>query len=332
MTERSIWYLFLSDESGRNGVGEAAPLAGLSIDFESDFEAELQRICTILSPYTLEDFERDIYLIKKIIPDTLPSVRFALETALLDLRSEKKGVLFKNRFTDSELQMPVNGLVWMGDKPFMRKQIDEKLAEGYRCIKMKVGAIDFDAECSLLNDIRKKYPKSELELRVDANGAFNETDASYKLRELADYDLHSIEQPLPVSKKELMAELCRTSPVDVALDEQLIGVFKEEEKKALLNDLKPKYIVLKPTLLGGFAETKEWIQAAEALNTGWWITSALESNIGLNAIAQFTANFPIQTAQGLGTGQLYHNNAFAPLSIKAGMMSFKQDLPFGLPG
>ena len=306
-------------------------MPGLSIDFESDFEGELQRLCKVLEQCTPKDFESDAWLLKKIIPDTLPSVRFALETALLDLRSEKKGILFKNKFTDFKQALPINGLVWMGSMSFMQKQIEGKLSEGYRCIKIKVGAIDFEAECALLHNVRKKYSKDRLELRVDANGAFTEDDVIYKLRELSQYDLHSIEQPVSSVKKELMIELCRTSPVDVALDEQLIGIFEENQKRELLNGLQPKYIVLKPTLLGGFAETEEWIRMAEPLNIGWWITSALESNIGLNAVAQFTANFPIQMAQGLGTGQLYHNNAFAPLSVKAGMMFFDSDLHFGLP-
>lgn len=306
-------------------------MPGLSIDFESDFEGELQRVCKVLEQCTPKDFESDAWLLKKIIPDTLPSVRFALETALLDLRSEKKGILFKNKFTDFKQTLPINGLVWMGSMSFMQKQIEEKLSEGYRCIKIKVGAIDFEAECALLHNVRKKYSKDRLELRVDANGAFTEDDVVYKLLELSQYDLHSIEQPVPAARKELMAELCRASPVDVALDEQLIGIFGENQKRELLYDLQPKYIVLKPTLLGGFAETEEWIRIAKSLNIGWWITSALESNIGLNAVVQFTANFPIQMAQGLGTGQLYHNNAFAPLTLRAGVMSFDADLRFSLP-
>lgn len=331
INERSVWYLLLSDKTGKTGLGEAAPLSGLSVDSEIDFEENLQKIAKILEDYSINDFKTDPDLPNKLISRNLPSIRFAVEKALLDLQSDREGILFKNKFTESKKKLPVNGLVWMGSYSYMKKQVEQKLSEGYRCIKIKVGAIDFDSECKLLHDIRKKYSADKIELRVDANGAFTESDIVYKLQELSGYNLHSIEQPVATSKKELMTELCKTSPVDIALDEQLIGVFGETQKRALLQSLKPKYIVLKPTLLGGFAETEEWIRIAKTLNIGWWITSALESNIGLNAIAQFTANFPVKMAQGFGTGQLYLNNASAPLSLKEGFMSFNPHQPLDLP-
>jgi o-succinylbenzoate synthase len=250
-----------------------------------------------------------------------PSITFGLETAILDLIHGGRMMIFDTPFSHGMGSIPINGLVWMGDKDFMRRQIREKISEGYRCIKMKIGAIDFDSECALLHEIRKEYTEDELSLRLDANGAFQPAEALYKLRVLSEFRIHSVEQPVKQGLEE-MKEICMSSPVPVALDEELIGKYSYEEKLSLLEKIRPAYIILKPTLLGGFGSCREWIEIAGLLNTGWWITSALESNIGLNAIAQFTAAFSPAVPQGLGTGKLYHNNIESPLVITEGSLQY----------
>jgi len=200
----------------------------------------------------------------------------------------------------------------------MQKQIQAKIEQGFTCIKMKIGAIDFETEFKLLTSIRQKYSKEQITLRVDANGAFSFEEAKEKLARLAKLGIHSIEQPIAAAQIDLMRELCRQNPLDIALDEELIGIWELAKKRNLLEKIKAQYIILKPTLLGVFRATKEWIQLAETMHIKWWITSALESNIGLNAIAQFTAQYKITIPQGLGTGQLYQNNIDSDLVIKNG--------------
>lgn len=204
----------------------------------------------------------------------------------------------------------------MGDERFMLDQIDQKLKSGFSCIKIKIGAIDFDQECKILKSIRDKYSPDDIELRVDANGAFSKENVVEKLKTLSKFNIHSIEQPVKQGQLELMSELCLKTPIPIALDEELIGVFGFKNKMNLLEGIKPQYIILKPTLLGGLYETKEWISIAEELSIGWWITSALESNIGLNAVAQLTAEYNVDLPQGLGTGGLYFNNFPSPLSLE----------------
>jgi o-succinylbenzoate synthase len=238
----------------------------------------------------------------------------------MDLQNGGTRKLFNNGFIAGQ-PLHINGLIWMGDMDFMMNQINEKIASGFRCIKLKVGGLDFDRECDTLNYIRKRYYRENIIIRLDANGAFKLDEVLYKLEELSKYDVHSIEQPIKPGLPE-MKQLCRKTPIPIALDEELIGKFTHAEKEHLLEDLKPQYIILKPTLLGGFDQCADWISLAEKKQIGWWMTSALESNIGLNAIAQFTANYNTELFQGLGTGAIYSNNFSSPLSVQGGKLFY----------
>ncbi len=248
-----------------------------------------------------------------------PSMLFGLETALLDLRSQESGVLFDTAFSRGEVGIPINGLVWMGSYEEMLQRMEEKLEKGFGCVKLKIGAIDFERELDLVKRIRQRFSFHDVELRLDANGAFPYEEALYKLELLSQYAIHSIEQPIRQKQWAFMAELCRESPLPIALDEELIGVNDPEMKSHMLGIIKPRYIVLKPSLHGGMAGCREWIAAAKEMGIGSWITSALESNIGLNAIAQFTSDVygdHIRMPQGLGTGQLFTDNIDMGLEIR----------------
>lgn len=258
------------------------------------------------------------------VPARMPSLRFGLEMALLDWVRGGRQVLFETPFVQGIQPIPINGLIWMGSYDFMKKQVDEKLEQGFSCIKLKVGAIDFQQELRLLEYIRSQ--SSQVTLRVDANGAFPVNEALARLKDLERFHLHSIEQPIMPRQPEAMQLLCNRSKVPIALDEELIGVTGRADKEELLDTLLPPYLVLKPTLLGGILEAIEWIQLAEARGIGWWLTSALESNIGLNAIAQFAATWPMEGYQGLGTGQLYHNNFESPLRVEGGYLEFRKEV------
>ena len=323
LTEHVAYYLALREvrHSGRVGWGEAAPLAGLSPDFGPDFEAQVRQLCENVNKARYP-FLEDIRPLELVGP-ALPALRFALETAVLDLARGGRHQLYANAFSEGQAGIPINGLVWMGDAGFMREQIRQKLAAGYSCLKLKIGSLDFATELALLAEIRAEAGPDELTLRVDANGAFSPTEALGKLEQLARFDVHSIEQPIAVGQWLGLAELCRRSPIPVALDEELIGLTDPARQAALLAAVQPPYLVLKPTLLGGHAATRHWISLAEKHNLGWWITSALESNVGLNAVAQLTGEYDVAgLAQGLGTGQLYHNNVAAPLHIAHGALHY----------
>jgi o-succinylbenzoate synthase len=329
LKEKTTYFLrvFESEFPEIIGWGEAAPLARLSVDDRLDFKSWMSTFCSQLSGIDLMKSEDKILeWVSEAIPDKFPSMRFAFETALLDLLYGGKKKIFENSFYNDSVPIPINGLIWMGNKDFMLDQIDKKLQEGYSCIKMKIGAIDFDQECALLEYIRSCYSSDEIILRVDANGAFDPESAIYKLERLAAYDLHSIEQPIKKGHIREMADLCRSSPLPIALDEELIGVNGIENKRELLETIQPQYIILKPTLVGGIISSREWIEIAESMKISWWMTSALESNIGLNAIAQFTSTFPVTMPQGLGTGQLYHNNIDSPLAIEKGYIYYKKEM------
>lgn len=326
LTEKDTYFIKIFDSENPKvfGLGECAPLKGLSCDDRPDFELQLLSICENFNTLELDVFPWNINIIlEQVLDHAYPSVVFGFETALLDLINGGKRVVFNNAFTRSERALEINGLVWMGNKDFMLRQVREKLDSGYNCIKMKVGAIDFQKELEILDSIRNKYSQHEISLRVDANGAFSMNDVYEKLDKLATYQLHSIEQPIRQNQPELMAEVCKNTPLAVALDEELIGLPDYTDKYRLLKKIMPQYIILKPTLLGGFQQCREWIENANRLKIGWWITSALESNIGLNAIAQFTAEFNNPLPQGLGTGQLYHNNVPSPLEITSGRLHYK---------
>jgi len=311
LTYKKIWIVKLWNEENPEvfGLGECNPLVGLSIDDRDDFEEELKKICENINDFI------DVELYE------FPSIRFAIETAHKDLMNGGKRILFDNEFSRGEKGIVINGLVWMGSKEDMSKQIAEKIEQGFKCIKLKIGAIDFETELALLKSIRDQYSESDIEIRVDANGAFTAHDALKKLEHLAKFKLHSIEQPIKQGQVEVMAKLCKVTPLAIALDEELIIHQRKEEKEILLKEIQPQYIILKPSLVGGWKASEEWIASAEKLNINWWITSALESNIGLNAIAQWTAELKTKTPQGLGTGGLYTNNFDSKLKIKGQILT-----------
>lgn len=309
---KETWFIILNKED-KTGIGETGIFRGLSIDDVPNYEEKLHWVC------------KNIHLgLDVLLSETtrFPSIQFGLEQAFLSLESTNSFNLFPSEFTKSKASIPINGLVWMGDKDFMKSQIKEKLQTGFTCIKMKIGAIDFDKEIELLQLIRKEFSSQEIELRVDANGAFKPNEALQKLQRLSELEIHSIEQPIKQGQIEEMAGLCSKTPLPIALDEELIGVFSTEEKRKLITSIKPQYIILKPSLIGGFASSKEWINLAVQNKIGWWITSALESNIGLNAIAQFTFTLQSKMPQGLGTGSLFTNNFESPLEVKNGTLHY----------
>ena len=312
LTTKETWFLILEEENNF-GIGECGILRTLSIDDRPDYEEKLKWTC------------QNIHLPKDELLAELvefPSIQFGVEMALLSLQSQDPFQLFPSAFTNGEKGIPINGLIWMGEEAFMHEQIQQKLEQGFSCIKLKIGAIDFDKEIALLQSIRKKYSASEIELRVDANGAFKPQEALQKLQRLSELDLHSIEQPIKQGQFSEMAKLCAKTPLPIALDEELIGVFSVTKKEELLQTIQPQYIILKPSLIGGFKGTQEWIDLAEKQNIGWWITSALESNIGLNAISQFTFMQDSNMPQGLGTGSLYTNNIKSPLVVKGEYITY----------
>ena len=310
-TTRKSWFVHLSDGQ-REGVGECAPLPDLSCDARPDYAEVLDDFCQALCETGEIDYEA---------MRTYPSMLFGLETALLGMKSEgvNSEKLFDTAFSRGEVGIPINGLVWMGNYDEMLQRMEEKLEKGFRCVKLKIGAIDFDQELDLVKRIRNRFSFHEVELRLDANGAFPYEEALYKLELLSQYAIHSIEQPIRQGQWAYMAELCRESPLPIALDEELIGVNDPEMKHHMLNIIKPRYIILKPSLHGGMQGCREWIDTARDMGIGSWITSALESNVGLNAIAQFASDVygdNIQMPQGLGTGQLFTDNIPMPLEVR----------------
>lgn len=312
LTQKETWFLVL-EENGKKGIGECGILRGLSCDDVPDYEEKLQWTCA------------NINLGKEKLWKALiefPSIQFGVEQAFLSLGSGSPFELFPSDFTKKGSQIPINGLIWMGDEPFMHQQIQKKLEEGFRCIKMKIGAINFDQEIEILKSIRNTYSKEQIELRVDANGAFSEVEALEKLRILSRLNIHSIEQPIKQGNISQMKRLCNDTTIPIALDEELIGISEPTKKEELLKIIRPQYIILKPSLVGGFKGSMEWITLAEKYNIGWWVTSALESNIGLNAIAQWTFTLNNPLPQGLGTGSLFTNNLKSPLTVAEGKLYY----------
>ena len=316
LTDKETWFIVLNHE-GKKGIGECGILRGLSCDDRPDYEEKLAWTCA------------NIHLGKEVLWENLlefPSIQFGVEMAFQSLESQTPFILFPSDFTKGQKSIPINGLIWMGEEAFMKEQIEEKLADGFRCVKLKIGAIDFEKELQLLRYIRANFSPEQVEIRVDANGAFNEVVALDKLIQLSEFKLHSIEQPISKNNTDRMSELCKISPFPIALDEELIGVFSISEKEALLQKIKPQFIILKPSFVGGFRGTQEWIDLAEKHQIGWWITSALESNIGLNAIAQWTYLQHNLMPQGLGTGALYTNNFDCPLKVDQGQLWYNTDI------
>ena len=321
MKKREIWLLELKafPESPIIGKGEVAPLRGLSHESIDDIPDQLSKLRQQLKHSVLPSTVEEIFHFTKTLLEQYPSIRMGLEMAMIDLVNGGKQLWYHNDWTAGNSSIPINGLIWMNSADNMKGQFEEKLAQGFDCIKMKIGAIDFDQELEVLRYIRSKFSGV---LRVDANGAFQTQDVLRKLELLAEYDLHSIEQPIMPRQWPAMHLVCGHSKIPVALDEELIGIWSKQQKSQLLDEIEPEYIILKPSLLGGFYETSEWIELASAKKIGWWITSALESNLGLNAIAQYTANFQPTTAQGLGTGGLFINNLPAATYIEKGQLHY----------
>ena len=303
LKEKETFFVKVWDESCPEvfGMGECALFRGLSADDRKNYEEKLEEVCQRIEEVKMEELEE------------WSSIRFGVEMALQDLAMGGRQLYFSSAFTEGRLAIEINGLIWMGDKSTMLQRIQQKLEAGFHCIKLKIGAIDFEAELSLLQYIRERFSCEKVELRVDANGVFAPEEAMSKLEALAAFGLHSIEQPIRQGQWEEMAHLCRETPIPIALDEELIGVYGRKKKLELLEIVQPQYIILKPALCGGFSGAREWIELAEKRGIGWWVTSALESNIGLNALAQWVATLGNPMPQGLGTGQLYTNNLWSPL-------------------
>lgn len=310
LTHKETWFITIADAE-RFGIGECGMFRGLSHDDRPDYEEQLAAVCQRIGegPVLLADLV------------DYPSIRFGLEQAFASLKSSTGFDLFPSDFTRGHDYIPINGLIWMGDIPNMRKQVADKISQGFKCIKIKIGALDFKSELAFLKEIREAYGK-DVVLRVDANGAFKPGDALDKLHDLSRIDIHSIEQPIAPGQREAIKKLCLESPVPIALDEELIGINATGDMEALVAEIRPAYLILKPSLIGGFTACLRWIDLAKKYGSGWWITSALESNIGLNAIAQWTYTLKPGLPQGLGTGGVFKNNFESPLYISRGSLNY----------
>jgi O-succinylbenzoate synthase len=322
------WILTL-EKNGIKGIGEISIIEGLSPEFEkiSSFEKSIHDFIKNFIEFcrNQENIEITSYVNENIEISSFPSILFGIESAFLDLMNGGKQIYYENEFAAGKRKIPINGLVWMGNDSFMLKQVEEKILDGFDTIKLKVGALDWQKELQILETIRNQYDKSKITLRVDANGAFDSTKALEQLEILKQFDIHSIEQPIKPGQIEIMAELCKNSPIPIALDEELIGITSFEKKKNLLETINPQFIILKPSLHGGITGSQEWINIAEKMNINWWLTSALESNIGLNTIAQFAGEFNNPLPQGLGTGSLYNNNVSSDLTVESGFIFKKKN-------
>lgn len=318
--EKPSWFLKVFDDKNPEvlGIGECSIIPHLSPDNLKEIESILYNISKDVSAFRGAD------LIE------FPAVQFGLETALLDLKNKGQRILFPSEFTNRGKSIDINGLIWMGSKKFMRTQVTEKIENGFKCIKLKIGALNFEDEIEILKEIRKNFNAETIELRVDANGAFAPDEALEKLKRLSDFQIHSIEQPINIGQFKKMAELCRITPLPIALDEELIGISDFAKKQKLLETIQPQYLILKPSLLGGLKKSEEWISLAEKHKIGWWVTSALESNIGLNAIAQWTYQLNNPMPQGLGTGKLFINNIPSPLNIKNAKLIYQPKINWNL--
>jgi o-succinylbenzoate synthase len=314
LNTKETWFIKITNEN-KCGIGECAVFRGLSCDDRPDYEDTLRWSC------------QNIHLGIDTLYNELkefPSIQFGLEMAFKSLQSENSFQLFPSAFTQGKASIAINGLIWMGTEAFMKQQIREKIEAGFSCIKMKIGAIDFETELNLLKSIRNEFSSNDIELRVDANGAFQPNDALEKLNHLSEFDLHSIEQPIKAGQYDEMTKLCEETPLPIALDEELIGIFSVTKKKQLLQTIRPQYIILKPSFVGGYRGSQEWIDHAADENIKYWITSALESNVGLNAIAQWTYVLQNKMPQGLGTGSLFTNNFDSPLQVKNGTLRYEK--------
>ncbi len=323
LTKKDVFYLKLAEKEdpSKFGIGEIAPIPKLSPDALPELEEKISEIIQKIN-HSEEITDEELA--------GFPAIRFGYETALKGLKEGSPVLLYPSDFTKGEKGVPINGLIWMGTKEFMVRQVEEKLAAGFTCLKLKIGAIGFNAELDILRSIRKRFPAERLEIRVDANGAFPAEKALSILEKLAAFQLHSIEQPIKAGQISAMQKLCAETPLPIALDEELIGITDVAEKRKLLDEIRPQYIILKPTLTGGIKASEEWISLAKERGIGWWVTSALESNIGLNAIAQWTATLVTSNFQGLGTGGLFTNNIGSPLYVSDGFIRYNPNQEWDL--
>ncbi len=324
MTHKETYFVKVWDETDPStfGIGECGIFRGLSCDDTDDYEDTLKKACRKINEIKTGGFEmlRDY-----------PSIVFGLETALLDLQNGGTRLIFDSPWAKGESAIVINGLVWMGDKQTMIRRVGEKLNVGFRCIKFKIGGIDFADELEMIRDVRRSFSPKDLEIRLDANGAFSPEEAMPRLETLSRFDIHSIEQPIKPRQWDSMAEICRRSPIPIALDEELIGLNVPAEKERMLETLRPSYIILKPSLCGGFIGSDEWVEIADEHGIGWWATSALESNIGLNAIAQWCSSKSIRMPQGLGTGLLYTNNIESPIAQTGQSLGYNEGRSWNIP-
>lgn len=320
MLEKETYFIKIWDETNPNiyGIGECAIFRGLSADDDVNYEAHLKRICNNINQISLNEIEQS-------------SIRFGVETALNDLANNGQRIIFNSNWLDGYNPIPINGLVWMGNQSEMLNRIIEKIEAGFSCIKLKIGGIDFNKEIKLLRFIRGNFSADDLQIRLDANGVFAPENALEYLDKLSKYSIHSIEQPIKQGQWSAMAEICQKSPIPIALDEELIGINEFSLKEKMLSTIKPHYIILKPSLCGGFLGSNEWIELANKHSIGWWITSALESNIGLNAIAQWVATLNTKMPQGLGTGNLYINNIPSPICQIDDVLTYDKNLSWQIP-
>jgi o-succinylbenzoate synthase len=320
LTSKPTWFIKISkkDNPQNFGLGECSPIEGLSIDPLNLIEQKLDEVVENINEIDKINFEK------------FPCIKFGLEMAEKDLLNNGNRIIYNNNFTQGNKSIRINGLIWMGSTNFMINQIKEKLEKGFSCLKLKIGALNFNDELAILKKIRTQFKDNELEIRVDANGSFELNDVYKNLEKLSQLDIHSIEQPIAINQPDQLQKLCIKSPIAIALDEELIKPRSHNEKEELIKFINPHYIVLKPSLLGGFTKTKQWISIAEKLNIEWWITSALESNIGLNAIAQFCGEYDLKLPQGLGTGNLYKNNIDSPLKLIGEHLSYDKNEEWNL--
>lgn len=325
LTEKDTYFLILKEDNSSEtvGLGECSYIKGLSIDNAADYESQLTLLCQRINESGTADVDFDF--------DAYPSIEFGLEMAIMDLERGGNRMYFDdNEFYNSERDIAINGLVWMGSSANMTEQVDKLLTKNYRVIKMKVGAIDLKEEIAVLKYIRSKHNSTEIEIRLDANGAFAPSEALGILKKLAEYDIHSIEQPIAKGQWKEMADLVKASPIDIALDEELIGIQDPKQKEEMLKTIRPEFIIIKPSLLGGFGLSEEWMDIADELHIPYWVTSALECNVGLNAIAQWVSDLDLTRPQGLGTGSLYSNNVKSPLVVDEGFLKYDQDRDWDL--
>lgn len=321
MTEKETYFIKVwdADEPHKYGIGECPIFRGLSAEDSPNYESKIRELCRNINNEAHTDITQ------------YSSLKFGLETALLDYENGCCRKPFPSSWSKGDSAIPINGLVWMGTIDEMSKRVDEKIAQGFRCVKLKVGACDFEEELKLLGRIRLLYSPEKLEIRLDANGAFTPDEALVKLKRLSQLDIHSIEQPIKAGQWDKMAYLCENSPIDIALDEELIGIYDIVQMRKMLYYISPKYIILKPALCGGISGAVQWINCANAYEVGWWVTSALESNIGLNAIAQWVSTLETIIPQGLGTGALYSNNIASPIEQIGDVLTYNEHKHWNIP-